>query len=152
MIEQKGEENVEIRNCINMGVVLSESSGGAGNFTGSICGYNNASIEHCYWLYDPSSGAGMEKGIPFGEGTAQNNFPLSEVQLKGATYGSQLFVMADGTSCTTLLDAMNGWAYDQRQLEENIKESGWKDRLYSGWHYPSTGAWPALTGNPATHP
>jgi thiol-disulfide isomerase/thioredoxin len=130
-------------NCLNVGGVS-----GTGTYVGALCAYNQGAdatygykacvVEQNYWLYDPDKNLGMEKGVAVNEGNVSSNFALTEAQMKGAAYSAPLY-----KTCTQVLDALNGWAYDHLS-------SG--SIPLQGWYYPQEGAYPGLNGMDATLP
>lgn len=109
-------------NCVNTGVINSK-----GTNTGSIVGLNDATITHCYWLYDSESKQGMETGIGNNYYEESGNYPLNDKQLKNEeNYHTALYKSKDGyTSYYKVLDALNAWAFDNKDgvVYEFI---GWK--------------------------
>ena len=125
-----------LQNCVNLGEVT--LSGGSGH-AGGICGMNEGpyggyasacTATQNYWLYDPGKGLGLEAGIGLDEGISSNNFAMTEAQMKGAACDTPLY-----QGYNVIADALNGWAYDQRNRRE-----------LQGWHYSDVNGLPALTG------
>jgi thiol-disulfide isomerase/thioredoxin len=132
-----------LKNCVNLGMVeLSSSSG----YAGAICGrsegeYGSSGASQCtveqnYWLYDAGKGLGMETGIGLDEGISGSNYPLTEARMKGAACDQPLY-----QGFRTIVDALNGWAFDQRDNME-----------LQGWRYQAGKGYPELTGLPASAP
>lgn len=96
-------------NCINTGIINS-----SGTNTGSIVGLNDATITHCYWLYDSDNKLGMEIGIGSNYHEENGNYPLNDQQFKNEeNHHTALYKSKDGyTSYYKVLDALNGWAFD----------------------------------------
>ena len=132
-----------LQNCLNLGKVELSKSGG---HAGGICGQNEGpyelsgagpcTLEQSYWLYDKAKEVGMETGIGLDAGTSGNNFSLTAAQMKGASYDSALY-----QGYSVLLDALNHWAYDQRNRRE-----------LQGWQYSEDDGFPVLTGLPIQSP
>ncbi len=132
-----------LQNCLNLGEVELLKSGG---HAGGICGRNEGpyeysgagpcTLEQSYWLYDKTKGVGMETGIGLDDGTSGNNYSLSIAQMKGASYGSALY-----QGYSVILDALNCWAYDQRNRRE-----------LQSWQYSAVDGYPVLTGLPVQSP
>lgn len=124
-----------LQNCVNMGrISLTDNNGHAGG----ICGKNEGpfmdyasecTADQNYWLYDPGKGLGIEAGIGLNQGISTNNFPLTDAQMKGT--GSDTFLYQN---YTVVVDALNAWAYDQRNRKD-----------LQGWTSGKDG-YPALTG------
>lgn len=131
-----------LQNCVNVGQVrLTDQNGHAG----AICGKNEGpfmdyasacTADQNYWLYDPGMGLGIEAGIGLNQGISTNNFPLTDAQMKGI--GCDAFLYQNQT---VLVDALNAWAYDQRNQRE-----------LQGWTSSGKDGYPALTGLPVQQP
>lgn len=131
-----------ILNSLNLGTVSSTSgSTDIGGISGTNEGVNTtygttaSRVEQCYWLYDPSKGLGMEAGLGKDEGFSSHLFSLTDSQMKGSDSGKVLYSEHD-SSYTVLLDALNAWAYANRNLASISLQ---------GWTYGQDG-YPALTG------
>lgn len=134
-----------IANCINIGTVSfsgSEHGGVLAGFLGLREGeepngdepVTNAWLMNSYWLI--GCGDGVSDATDCGSGLAENNFGLTEAQLKGAAYGGVLYTDAQGNAYDHLLDALNAGAAE------------WNKKLkltMSGWEYASAGSYPSTT-------
>ena len=111
-------------NCVNTGVVNSNVPN-----TGSIVGLNDATINHCYWLYDADKNLGMKVGIGNNVREADRNYGLSEAQMKDEqNYHTVLYTSNDGcTSYYKIMGALNAWAYDNKDYcRQAIPFYAWK--------------------------
>ena len=134
--------STSVLNSLNLGSVSSSSGSnviggisGTNDGVNASYGYTASRVEQCYWLYDPSKGLGMEAGLGVDEGTSAGLFPLTDSQMKGTDSGKVLY-SDSGSSYTVLLDALNAWAYSNRNLTSISLQ---------GWEYGQNG-YPALTG------
>lgn len=126
-----------LQSCINLGQV--SLSGGNGNI-GGVCGKNEgpfvqsnagpSTTNQNYWLFDAGKGMGIEKGIGLDEGISSDNVSLTDAQMKGDSCGNSLYQGYD-----VIVDALNGWAYAQRNTYE-----------LQGWTYSGDDGYPILTG------
>ena len=132
-----------LHNCVNLGEVELLKTGG---HAGGICGQNEGpyeysgagpcTLEQSYWLYDKGKGVGMETGIGLDNGTSGSNYSLTVAQMKGASYGTSFY-----KDYSFIVDALNGWAYDQRN-----------SRTLQSWEYSTDDGYPVLTGLPVQSP
>ncbi|MBQ6300444.1 MAG: Omp28-related outer membrane protein [Bacteroidales bacterium] len=119
-------------NCFNVGEVRFSETASDPQFIGSVAGYNgaywdyefeygytNPMIRNCYWLYDEGKNLGMQTGIGEGNGEQENNYPLTDDQMR-----------------TTLLGLLNERAY---YLQQTTK------RGLHGWSYEAGDSAPHLT-------
>lgn len=140
----KIQNSASLKNCYNTGsVTFTDPNGRFTSLLGGICGGNYAgcTITNCYWLYDAQQSLGIEKGIGGGDGSASDNFALTDAMMKGTPTAYPLYVYGDGTSYDTLSDALTAWA-----AENSV--TGYD--LY-GWTF-EPGSYPVLTDKAATKP
>ena len=132
----------KVNNCINTGNISSTSSSTA---IGGICGYNVSEITNCYWLYDPQNGLGIESGVGVTNdaGKTENCYALTDDQMKGnADCFDVLYKAADDATYSNILDALNGWAFDNKSDE----------MLLYGWKKGADDGYPVFTGKAAEKP
>lgn len=150
-----------IANCIHLGTVEITD----GTYCGWLAGFigladgetpigdepaSGAWVKNCYWLQD---GPISLPEVGGGPGIAENNFALTEAQLKGDPYPGTLYVAPDGTGFNLLIDALNAGAVYWGNVWENGFGSGWEGNPpLSGWVYPGPGSYPALTDLEAQMP
>ena len=130
------------RNCVNTGKVTSTSNKKS---VGAICGFNVSEIKYCYWLYDSNIDKGIEVGIGESDdnGKTENCFSLTAEQMKGKeNFGGTLYKAADDASYSNILDALNGWAFDNKSDE----------MLLYGWMKGDGDGYPVFTGKVAEKP
>ena len=155
------QQEATIANCINLGKVEATD----GTYVGWLAGFigladgetpngdepaSGAWVKNCYWLQD---GPISLPEVGGGPGIAENNFALTEAQLKGEPYNGTLYVTADGTGFNRLIDALNAGAVYWGNVWENGFGSGWEGNPpLSGWVYPGPGSYPALTDLEAQMP
>ncbi len=155
------QKEATIANCIHLGTVEITD----GTYCGWLAGFigladgetpigdepaSGAWVKNCYWLQD---GPISLPEVGGGPGIAENNFALTEAQLKGEPYNGTLYVTADGTGFNRLIDALNAGAVYWGNVWENGFGSGWEGNPpLSGWVYPGPGSYPALTDLEAQMP
>lgn len=155
------QQEATIANCIHLGTVEITD----GTYCGWLAGFigladgetpigdepaSGAWVKNCYWLQD---GPISLPEVGGGPGIAENNFALTEAQLKGEPYNGTLYVTADGTGFNRLIDALNAGAVYWGNVWENGFGSGWEGNPpLSGWVYPGPGSYPALTDLEAQMP
>ena len=141
-----------VANCINIGKVRF----GGGKYGGILAGFigmpdgenpvsdeplTNAWVMNSYWL--TGCGEGVSAAVGGGQGLAENDFSLTDGQLKGVTFGGVLYTDSNGNSYDHLLDALNAGAVE------------WGNKCkatLSGWEYPSAGSYPGVTDLAAQMP
>ena len=130
----------KVKNCINTGSVESTSSS---TKVGGVCGYNLSEIANCYWLYDGSNGISTGVGETTEAAKSVNCFPLTDNQMKGDADASEiLYTSESGATCSNILDALNGWAFD------NATET----MILYGWKSGGDDGYPVFTGKAAEKP
>jgi len=151
-------------NCYNAGKVT-----GAGSFTGSLAGFTGmrsdetpgqyddptaAWVKDSYWISDGE--AGMEAAVGGGSGISENNHALTEAQMKGrASCDGTLYTMADGSSYSRFIDALNAgaseWGAKAMALPASL--GGYNpETVLNGWAYASSGSYPSLSDLKAVKP
>lgn len=141
--------NTTITSCLNLGTVTAEDAQTTGALAGVVegatsSGFDTSILTQSYWLYDPDKGLGMASSIGTNEGQSSANRSLSDAQMKGAAATEVLYTSFAGISYTHLVDALNAWAYDNRNLYNGYEFQGWKYDAFSGY--------PVLTGIPVQNP
>lgn len=132
-----------IANSINLGKVeITE-----GRYVGALAGFiglqedesplgdepaDAAWVQNCYWQSDVNPGMPAVGG---GLGVEEQNFALTEAQLKGAPYEGVLYATRDG-GYNQLVDALNAGAVAWSKT--------WNLSL-SGWEYTASGTYPVQT-------
>jgi len=151
-------------NCYNAGKVSC-----SGEHTGALAGFAGmrddetpgeyddptaAWVKDSYWISDGE--AGMEKAVGGGPGITENNHALTEAQMKGrAAYDGILYTMADGSSYSKFIDALNAgaseWGAKAMALPASL--GGYNpETTLNGWIYASSGSYPSLTDLKAVKP
>ena len=155
------QQEATIANCINLGSVETTD----GTYVGWLAGFigltdsespvgdepaSGAWVKNCYWLRNDQI---LLPDVGGGPGIAENNFALTEAQLKGEPYPGTLYVAPDGTGFNLLIDALNAGAVYWGNVWKNGPGSGWDGNPpLSGWVYPASGSYPALTDLEAQMP
>ncbi|MBR6932534.1 MAG: Omp28-related outer membrane protein [Bacteroidales bacterium] len=119
-------------NCVSVNTAVERQFGTDG---AAICGYNGGTIEQCFGLASAQMVALNAEG-----GTVVSCQPVTSDQFSDADTGRVLYLSSDGIPCTSVCQALNAWAYDNRTQE----------RIYSGWGYRDGSLY--LTGEPAANP
>ncbi len=153
-----------VANCYNAGKVS-----GTGKYLGAIAGYSGlrdidqasddspadgAWVKDSYWISDGQ--AGMDTAVGGGTGISENNHPLTEKQMKGtAAYNGVLYTMADGSSYSKLVDALNAGAseWGKKAMALPTSFGGFNPAIeLNGWGYASPSPYPSLTDLKAVKP
>ena len=153
-----------VANCYNVGKVS-----GTGKYAGALAGYSGlrdsdqvsedspadgAWVKDSYWVSDGQ--AGMDTAVGGGTGISENNHPLTEKQMKGtAAYSGVLYTMADGSSYSKLVDALNAGAseWGKKAMALPLSFGGYNPAIeLNGWEYASSGSYPSLTDLKAVKP
>ncbi len=94
-----------------------------------------------YWL----ASEGSLSAAGGGSGIAENNFALSDAQMKGAPYEGILYtVPKKGTTYDTLIDALNAGAVEWSKNMNNQVGGDRRDHFpLSGWVYAKAGTYPS---------
>ena len=132
----------KLANCVNLGKITAKANP---KTVGSICGYNSGEILNSYWLYEKSANKGYENGVAFTyeNGRAENCFSLTELQIKGEENSNNVLYSAqDNIGYSNILDALNGWAFDNKSDE----------MLLYGWMKGDGDGYPVFTGKAAEKP
>lgn len=135
-----------LRNGVNLGEVVCTTAGEA---AGSVCGFNegentqknylSSELSQAYWLYDSTKGLGMAVGIGQNEGVSSDYYSLTDDEMKGAECSVVLY-----KTYNRILDALNGWAYQNVSRFSNYPLWGWTADEKDGY--------PTLTGLDAQRP
>jgi hypothetical protein len=129
------EPSASMMNCVSIGAVTERIFGTA---NAGICGFvkTDGSIDYGYWPGD----------IPAVRGSMSDDTYLcqsfSPRQWTENESGSIFFITEEGFPCTSLVDALNGWAY----------EHSTEDMPLSGWTWLAETGTGTLTGKPANNP
>lgn len=120
-------------NCFNVGEVRFSETANDPQFIGAVAGYNgaywdydyengyaNSMIRNCYWLYDEGKNLGMQTGIGEGNGDQENNYPLTDDQMRTSLLGL-LNERAYYLNQTTKL-GLHGWAYDAGDVAPHLTD------------------------------
>ena len=153
-----------VANCYNAGKVS-----GVGDYVGALAGYvglpenmtpsesepvTAAWVKDSYWISDGD--AGMETAVGGGPGIVENNHSLTEKQMKGsAVFSGVLYKMADGSSYSKLIDALNAGAseWGDKAMALPASLGGYNPSIeLNGWEYASSGSYPSLTDLRAVKP
>ena len=124
-----------IMNCVN---IASVSEREYATSCGGICGYvfPNGAVDYGYWPGD----------IPAVRDSDSNHShycqSFSSWQWNESESGSVFFTTEKGFPCVSLIEALNGWAYEHSTKEMSL----------SGWAFQAETGTGTLTGNPASDP
>ena len=149
-----------VANSVNLGQV--ETTGTT--YAGALAGYaglpENESplgdepisggwVKNSYWLADVNPGLPAAGGGP---GEVENNFALTDAQMKGAPYSGVLFRTTSGEQYDKLLDALNAGAVTWSRNTPVLGGDTRNQFPLAGWEYLSSNAYPSLTDLEATLP
>ena len=150
-----------IANCISLGKVVSTNGS---SHIGILAGYlglrsgetlsgseseTAAWVKNSYYLAEANPGMAVVSG---GTGIAENNFALSEAQMKGTPYDGVLYATSDGSGYNLLIDALNAGAV-YWSANEPVLGGEMSDHFpLRGWEYAAPGSYPSLTDLEAQMP
>ena len=146
------DHDTAVINCINLGDVSVNPGSTDSKYIGGLCGYNYSTIRHCYWLYNTQEGKGIEGGIGIDNGVTNGLFPLSVDQAKGGNYAYPLYISQDGESYSSIVKALNAWAYEDRTSERFPPLKISRQLEYRGWMYAGLGGYPTLSNQSPEKP
>ena len=127
-------------NCVNTGPLFADGTdvirgGIAGQSAGEQEESSASRAEQCYWLFDAGKGLGCPAGIGSDAGSSARLFPLTDLQMKGAAVDVVCYRDASGTVFSTVVEALNAWAYDNRSA-----------MTLQGWQASGGEGYPTLSG------
>lgn len=100
-------------------------------------------LKNCYWL--DTAGSGLDPVGASTFGITEGVFSLTDAQMKGAEYGSSLFVGSDGSAYSTLLSALNAGAFFWKTIPRGPSSSGSFKLTLTSWAYAAANLYPVQT-------